>query len=205
MSSALDFVLAELPRPPARVLEVGCGDGELARALAAAGYEILAVDPHAPEGEIFERTTIEELRDPGPFDAVVASRSLHHVEDLDRALAKIARLSGLFVLDEFAWDRLDDATARWYDEQRRLAPDPPPPSSEWRVRHAGLHGFDALRAALARHFAERSFALVPYLHRYLHVPELEAQEAQLIAAGKIQALAFRFVGEPRDYRAAAQR
>jgi SAM-dependent methyltransferase len=197
-AGVLEFVRAELPGPPARVLEVGCGDGELARALDAADYDILAIDPVAPEGGIFRRTTIEELQDPGPFDAVVASRSLHHVDDLDLVLAKIARLAPLFVLDEFAWDRLDEATGRWYDEQRRRSPDPPPPSSEWRSRHAHLHRFEALRAGLARHFAERMFAFVPYLHRYLHVPELEPREAELIAAGDIQALAFRFVGLRRD-------
>lgn len=196
--SALEFFRAELPPPPARVLEVGCGDGGLARALDAEGYRMLAIDPVAPEGEIFRRTTIEELRDPGPFDAVIASRSLHHVDDLDEALAKIARLSRLFVLDEFAWDRFDEATADWYDEQRPRSPNPPPPSSEWRTRHADLHGFDALTAALERHFVERTFVLVPYLHRYMHVPELEAQEAELIEAGEIAALAFRFVGSPRD-------
>ena len=193
----LSFVRAELPPPPARVLEVGCGDGALARALAAAGYELLAIDPAAPAGPIFRRTTIEALRDPGPFDAVVASRALHHVDDLDVALAKIARLAPLLVLDEFAWDRLDEPTGRWYDEQRARADDPPPPASEWRRKHRGLHGFDALTEALARHFVERSFARVPYLYRYLHLPELEPREAELIAAGEIEALAFRYVGVPR--------
>jgi SAM-dependent methyltransferase len=194
-----EFVRGELPAPPARVLEVGCGDGELARALDVAGFRVLAIDPRAPKGPIFERTTIEELHEgAGPFDAVVASRSLHHVDDLDLVLPKIGRLAPLAVVEEFAWDRLDDATARWYDEQRGRSPDPPRPSSEWASRHAHLHGFDALREGFRRHFAERSFAFVPYLHRYLHVPELERVEAELIAAGKIQALAFRFVGSPRD-------
>jgi SAM-dependent methyltransferase len=192
------WIRSELPPPGARVLEVGCGDGELARALDAAGYDMLAIDPHAPRGEIFERTTIEQLEDRGRFDAVVASRSLHHVDDLDVALARIVRLAPRFVLDEFAWDRLDEATARWYEEQRARSADPPPPASEWRSRHAHLWGFEALRAALGRHFVERTFVLVPYLHRYLHLPELEAPEAELIAAGEIQALAFRYVGEPRD-------
>jgi len=193
-----EFVLAELPDPPARVLEVGCGDGALTRELAGAGYDALGVDPAAPEGPRFERTTIEELAEPGPFDAVVASRSLHHVHDLDVALAKIARLAPLFVLDEFAWDRLDERTARWYDAARSRSPDPPPPASEWRPKHAHLHGFDALRAALGRHFVERRFALVPYLYRYLHVPELEPEERTLIERGEIQALAFRYVAVPLD-------
>jgi SAM-dependent methyltransferase len=198
-SSLQEFVLGELPAPPARVLEVGCGQGELARALDASGHSVLAIDPVAPRGAIFERTTIEELHDgAGPFDAVVASRSLHHVHDLDRVLAKVARLAPLLVVEEFAWDRLDDATARWYDDQRARSPDPPAPASEWASRHAHLHGFEALRAGLGRHFAEREFAFVPYLYRYLHVPELEPREAELIAAGSIQALAFRFVGTARD-------
>ena len=198
MTDVLGFVRAELPAPPARVLEVGCGDGELARGLDAAGYRVLAIDPVAPAGELFERTTIEDLRDPGPFDAVVASRSLHHVRDLDDVLAKIARLAPLLVLHEFAWDRLDDSTARWYDEQRTRSPDPPRPASEWRARHGGLHGFDALRAALDRHFVERKFSHVPYLYHYLHVPELEPLETALIRAGRIQALAFTYVGARRD-------
>jgi SAM-dependent methyltransferase len=197
--SLREFVVDELPAPPARVLEVGCGGGELALALDAAGHSVLAIDPVAPEGAIFERTTIEELDEgAGPFDAVVASRSLHHVHDLDLALAKIGRLAPLLVVEEFAWDRLDGATARWYDEQRARSPDPPAPAAEWASRHAHLHGFETLRAGLARHFAERRFRFVPYLYRYLHVPELEPHEAELIATGQIHALAFRFVGAPRD-------
>jgi GNAT superfamily N-acetyltransferase len=194
----IEFVRAELPAPPARVLEVGCGEGELGLALDAAGYDVLAIDPVAPDGPIFRRTTIEELAEPGPFDAVVASRALHHVHDLDAVLAKIAGLAPLLVLDEFVWDRFDQATARWYDEQRVRSDDPPPPAAEWRRRHAHLHGFEALRAALARRFVERKFSPVPYLHRYMHVPELESREAELIEAGEIQALGFRFVGTPRD-------
>jgi SAM-dependent methyltransferase len=194
----LAFVLGELPAPPARVLEVGCGEGELARALDAARYEVLAIDPVAPKGEIFRRTTIEELDDPGRFDAVVSSRALHHVDDLDAVLAKIGGLAPLLVLDEFTWDRFDEPTARWYDDQRGRSPNPPPPAAEWHSRHAHLHGDSALRAALERHFVEQTFARVPYFYRYLHVPELEPREAELIEAGEIQALAFRFVGTPRD-------
>jgi SAM-dependent methyltransferase len=193
-----DWVRSQLPPAPARVLEVGCGDGKLARSLAAAGHDVLAIDPVAPAGPIFRRTTIEELDEPGVFDAVVASRSLHHVHDLDAVLAKLGRLAPLLVLDEFAWDRFDEPTARWYDGQRARSEKPPPPASEWHGRHRGLHGFDALRAALARHFSERHFAFVPYLCRYLHLPELEEREAELIAAGQLSALGFRYVGVPRD-------
>ena len=47
------FVEAQLPPTPARVLEVGCGQGDLACAVARLGYGIVAIDPQAPDGEIF--------------------------------------------------------------------------------------------------------------------------------------------------------
>src|SRR4051812_44346975 len=46
------FVLAELPAPPARVLEIGAGSGELARALTAAGYDVVAIDPGSEDAAV---------------------------------------------------------------------------------------------------------------------------------------------------------
>ena len=203
------FVLSQLPEPPARVLEVGCGRGDLARALADAGYDVVAIDPEAPEGPLFRRVSLEDFDEPGPFDAVVASRSLHHIRDLDGALDKISNLldpSGAVVLNEFACDRLDDATADWYYGQRRAlaaAHGRPAPASleacleEWRDDHAGLHGYAAMRRALDRRFEERFFSWEPYLHGELGGVTTEALERALIEAGGIQATGFRYVGERR--------
>jgi ubiquinone/menaquinone biosynthesis C-methylase UbiE len=147
VTALTEFVLSQLPPAPARVLEVGCGEGELARTLAAAGFDVVAIDPEAPDGEIFRRTTIEEFDDPGPFDALVASRSLHHVDDLGGVLDKLVRLlreSGPLVLNEFAWDRRDPMTPEWEEE------------------HEGLHGYGAMRAELDARFEERFFEWRPY-------------------------------------------
>jgi SAM-dependent methyltransferase len=177
------FVLSQLPPPPRRVLEVGCGRGELALALDAAGYDVVGVDPEAPEGPIFRRTTIEELDEPGPFDAIVAAFSLHHVENLDAALDKLSGLlEGVLVVDEFGWDLLDEATARQYELD----------TDDWRDEHADLHGFERLRSALDARFDERHFEWGPYFSRHLEADEDE--ERELIAAGKIRALGFRYVG-----------
>lgn len=150
-----DFVIEQLPLPPARVLEVGCGEGQLARALVVAGYEVVAVDPEAPEGSIFRRTTIEAFEDSGPFDAVVASRSLHHVHELGAMLDKLLRLlRGPLILNEFAWDRLE------------------PMTPEWEAEHEGLHGYGVMRAELDARFEERFFEWRPYLADGEEVPGL---------------------------------
>ena len=151
----IEFVLSQLPSSPARVLEVGCGQGEVALALAEHGYEVVAIDPEAPEGEIFRRTTIEAFTDPGPFDAVVASRSLHHVHELGAMLDKLLRLlRGPMILNEFAWDRLE------------------PMTPEWEAEHEGLHGYGVMRAELDSRFEEQFFEWRPYLAAGRDVPGL---------------------------------
>lgn len=63
------FVLAHVPSGPTRILEVGCGEGDLARGLAAAGHSVTAIDPEAPQGPLVRRVTLEEFAEPGPFHA----------------------------------------------------------------------------------------------------------------------------------------
>jgi 2-polyprenyl-3-methyl-5-hydroxy-6-metoxy-1,4-benzoquinol methylase len=70
------FVEAHLPPAPARVLEVGCGRGQLARAIARSGYDVVAIDPDAPRGQLFQAVSLEEFASTDIFDAVVASRAL---------------------------------------------------------------------------------------------------------------------------------
>jgi SAM-dependent methyltransferase len=200
------FVLVQVP-PPARVLEVGCGSGELARALAVAGHSVTAIDPNAPAGPLFRQVSLEDFTEPGPFDAVVASRSLHHVPDLSRALEKIDSLlprGGLIVLDDYAKERFDLQTAVWYYEQRRTiaaAGGPDAPGSldecvhEWEVDDAQIHGYGEMRGELDQRFQERAFGWVPYLYRDLEGAASRADEQAAIAAGTIEATGFRYVGE----------
>jgi SAM-dependent methyltransferase len=82
---------------------------------------VVAIDPDAPAGEPFQAVSLEEFSTDETFDAVVASRSLHHIHDLPGSVAKIASLlrpRGRLILDEHACDSLDERTARWYLEQR---------------------------------------------------------------------------------------
>jgi SAM-dependent methyltransferase len=184
---------SELPPPPARVLEVGCGAGRLAVALAADDYDVVAVDPKAPDGPIFRRTTIEELGDEGPFDGAVASLSLHHLHDLGVGLERVRSLlrpGAPFVVREFAWDLVDEPTARWDYERRGREGG----LAEWRAEHHELHGFEALRSALDARFRERSFAWGAYLSEFEPGDDDSSEEQRLIDAGEIRAVGFVYVG-----------
>jgi SAM-dependent methyltransferase len=199
------FVLAHLPPPPARVLEVGCGHGELARAISAAGYDVTAIDPDAPDGPIFRRIRLEEVGTDERFDAVVSKATFHHIGDLDAAFDRVIavlRPGGAFILDEFGWDRFDARTADWYDGQRRVliasrGDDGRPSAAAWRDHHAGNHTYEAIRSGLDARFDERVFEWRPYLYRYLGGVATEELERSLIDAGAINAIGFRYVGMPR--------
>jgi hypothetical protein len=200
-----EFALSQLPEPPCRVLEVGCGrDGGVAPALAAAGYDVLAIDPHAPEGRLYRQMTLEELDDPGPFDAVVAGRVLHHIHPLASALDKLAAFAPRLILDEFAWNHMDEATIDWYESQHRVLvaagrePKGPADLADWRARHSDLHPYESLRAEVDARYDERHFEWRPYFYRWLEGPATESLEAGLIAAGAIRPIGFRYAGVRRE-------
>ena len=183
-----EFVQAELPGAPARVLEVGCGSGELATSLAEAGYVVLAIDPEAPDGPLFQRTGIEDFDSSEAFDAVVARLSLHHVADLAVALDKVMGLlapEGRLVIDDFGWERLDEAAAEGVGI----------PYAEWQEEHEHLYTAEAMLGALDDRFARRTFSWEPFLFREgRHVVD-EHRERKLIADGRLPALGFQYVGE----------
>jgi hypothetical protein len=163
-----EFVLHHLPPAPARVLEVGCGDrGGVVSALVDAGYDAIGVDPRAPARPRFRQIDFREVED--EFDAVVAGRVIHHLDPLDEAVARLAALAPLLVVDEFAWDLIDPELQAWYEAERATRPDAvgPPTIEQWRWRHPGLHPHDVLLAALRARYDERVLEWLPYFHHWL--------------------------------------
>ncbi|MGI8938349.1 MAG: class I SAM-dependent methyltransferase [Iamia sp.] len=124
-----DRLLKALPDDCRRVLDVGCGDGLLTRALAERGLTVVALDPDpasvaTTRAEVAGQARVEvvegDVMDPdldlGTFDAVLAVASLHHLplDDGLRRLSALVAPGGLLGVVGLArsrsmWDVLHDA------------------------------------------------------------------------------------------------
>lgn len=202
MTDLLAFVSASLPPPPARVLEIGAGDGELAQALRDDGYDVLAIDPD-PRGEDVEPLSLNELDDSiAPFDAALAVTSLHHVEPLEASIARLADAlepGAVLVVDEFDVGTFDEPAAEWWLRQRRtLGGAPEKSAAELVAEHrAHLHPLARIVAALEPHFEVGTPTYGPYLYRWNLAESLRDEEVAAIAGGEIPAVGARFVARLR--------
>jgi len=145
-------------------------------------------------------------------------------------IADVLRMGGSLVVVEFAWDRIDDATAEWALE--RLPPTSLSEEHSWLGRRCqewargsrgnraraesyfsewaaeeGLHSSRRIRDELGRRFVGRLFEWVPYLYPDLGEDTVEADESAAIEALAINATGFRYVGAttPESGRSRAPR
>lgn len=86
----------------ARVIDIGCGEGQLSRALAASGCEVFGVDPTAQHvrlarerggGPTYEVGGAEALPvGDGAFDGALACLVFEHIDELEAAIAEVSRV-----------------------------------------------------------------------------------------------------------------
>lgn len=206
----LRFVQAQLSGGPQRLLEVGCGNGALAAALHADGHAVVALDADAEAVAEARRRSVEARQavwpdfEAAPFDAVLFTRSLHHLHPLEAALDQANHLlkpSGLLIVEDFAYRDVDAFTAAWFYHLLALldacgalnvngfgrailagggalAP--------WQHAHAHeLHTAQAMAQAVAARFEHVHTAAAPYLYRYVAEMAADTETGAAVVEGAL--------------------
>ena len=117
------FIRRSLPESARRLLEIGCGSGELAASLLQNGISLIAIDNDADSiaaaralGVDAHVATWPDFDD-GLFDAILFTRSLHHMHPLNQAVRRAADtlvLGGRLIVEDFAYETADEKTLQWF-------------------------------------------------------------------------------------------
>ena len=129
----LPLIESNLPpdseRSTGLVVDIGCGEGQVARVVAAAGLDVLGVDPAMSQvqvararggGPSYEQGSATDLPvGDGAADAAVACLVFEHISEVDAALAEVARVLRpggrfLFLLNH---PLLQTPGSGWIDDQ----------------------------------------------------------------------------------------
>ena len=188
VEAAASFAAQALRDRP-RVLEVGCGRGDVARRLAGLGFAVTAIDaelahPAPCPGVTFLATDYMSFTSE-PFDAIVFTGALHRMVPVDAAIAHAIRLltpKGRLFVDDFDLEAPDAETLRWYYETQELLAaaqlfpqdriDGSPleaPLDRWRAAHGRepKHTGAEMRTSISSRFVIRELRRVEYLYRHV--------------------------------------
>jgi len=214
-----EFVTGALPEGAANILEVGCGAGELAARLVEAGLRVLALDSDPDCVAAARAAGVEARLARWPvavgerFDAVLFTRSLHHIAPLEEAVAAAVEAlhpSGRIIVEDFRAEGGSERSRAWYARLVRglhssgglQAADVSALLAKTDPDDHELHPSAAIATALAR-FGDVEQSDAAYYFRYLEpklpqpaASELLKAELAVIESGSIDALGKRFVLSP---------
>ncbi len=188
-----DFIQRSLPAGARRVLEIGCGSGELAASLLQDGVSLIAIDNDADliaaakglgvDARIAAWPNFED----GQFDAVLFTRSLHHMHPLDKAVQRAADslvIGGRLIVEDFAYEMAEEKTLQWFadvidrldcagllfkrDDFLTGLRSRTEMVKTWRENHeSDLHTAANVFVEIRRVFGETQYEEAPYYFRYL--------------------------------------
>lgn len=213
------FVRRSLPAGARQVLEIGCGAGELAVRLQQDGIAVRAIDRDADCVAAAQAVGVDARQVSWPaalderFDAILFTRSLHHIDELEEAIAaarKALRPGGRIIVEDFCAEGGTQRSAAWFSSLVRVFE----ASGAFRsafdavamlakldvAEEHELHGSAILRSALGG-FATIEEEDAAYYFRYFE-PELRQpliaealldHELELIRVSAIDPLGKRFV------------
>jgi SAM-dependent methyltransferase len=187
-----EFVSRSLPHGCGRILEIGCGSGELASALAH-NFAVVAIDS-SEESVIAARKLGVDARmaswphfDDEKFDAILFTRSLHHIHPLEEAVRRASELlndGGRLIVEDFAHESADEKSLRWFadavktldaaglltkdDEFLRAVRAKTATLSAWQEDHGHhLHPAAKIQTEIQKVFGEVKREEAPYYFRYV--------------------------------------
>jgi len=216
------------------ILDVGCGKGVLDKYLMDNGFKVMALDRNedavrtAQElGVNAECTEFSSYRTNQRFQAIVFSRSLHHILPVETTVRRAAELlteDGLLLVEDFGAELLDLKSALWFfglkasletncETGHGHGPSlengiiPSDPLLTWRDHHFGRHEVadsETLMSAIHKYFNVLHVEKLPYLYRYF-VDDVSANQARKILdwetalcnAGAIIPIGIRCVGKAK--------
>jgi SAM-dependent methyltransferase len=222
-------------KPGATILDVGCGHGALAKLLVDNGFKVTAIDRNEEAVEKSKAMGVPSVcadflqyRSASPFDALLFSRSLHHIHPVEAAVEHALTLlknDGLLLLDDFGAELMDYKSALWFYGLKSLlacgekngkshgpkledGQIPADPVQSWREHHFKNHDVaesGVMLTALEKHFELLHRASVPCLYRYF-LDDISAQqgeqllkwETELCKSGAIATIGLRVVGKKRS-------
>lgn len=183
-------------QPGVRILEVGAGRGEVAQRLRLLGHSVIAIDSDEDAVEAARRDDVETVHADflayraDPFDAIVFTRSLHHLSPLTAAIEQaraLMRSGGTILIEDFVFDEMNDATGDWlHSELSALSTDGVLNTSDegfgaeflsargdlaaWKNHHDAKHQIHTaaeMTAGVERAFQITNRSEAPYLYRYI--------------------------------------
>lgn len=190
-SQTAEFVRSKA-QPGASILDVGSGNGAVAKELIKAGFDVIALDGNPKAVEEAKRNGVETVhsnfhnwKSDKQFDLLLFSRSFHHMHPLQETVEHAHRLmkqDALLLMEEFAVEDMDLSTALWYFGLKTLFPIvngrgpalesgkiPNKPVEHWMSYHTGDHGVaesTEMIEELKKQFELVELNRLAYLYRY---------------------------------------